>query len=35
VIEIIDVAYRSAETGRTQDLETTFDNDLAGSTAAW
>jgi predicted dehydrogenase len=35
VIEIIEVAYRSAETGRTQDLETTFDHDVVGATAAW
>jgi predicted dehydrogenase len=35
VIEIIEVAYRSAETGRTQDLETTFDHDAVGATAAW
>jgi predicted dehydrogenase len=35
VIEIIEVAYRSAETGRAQDLETTFDRDAVGATAAW
>jgi predicted dehydrogenase len=35
VIEIIEAAYRSAETGRTQDLETTFDHDFVGATAAW
>jgi predicted dehydrogenase len=31
VIEIIEVAYRSAETGRTHDLETSFDHDLVGT----
>jgi predicted dehydrogenase len=35
VIEIIEVAYRSAETGRAQDLETTFDRDAVGAAAAW
>ena len=35
VIEIIEGAYRSAETGRTQDLETSFDHDLVGAAAAW
>ena len=35
VIEIIEAVYRSAETGRTQDLETSFDHDLVGATAAW
>ncbi len=35
VIEIIEAAYRSAETGRTQDLATTFDRDVVEATAAW
>ena len=35
VIEIIELAYRSAESGRSQDLETTFDHDLVGATAVW
>jgi predicted dehydrogenase len=35
VIEIIEAAYRSAETGRTQDLETTFDLDVVDATASW
>jgi predicted dehydrogenase len=35
VIEIIEAAYRSAETGRTQELETTFERDLADATASW
>ncbi len=33
VIEIIEAAYRSAETGQTQDLETTFDLDVGAVTA--
>lgn len=35
VIEIIEAAYRSAETGRAQDLETTFDLDMVEAAAAW
>jgi len=35
VIEIIEAAYRSAETGRTQDLETTFDLDVGNGTPGW
>jgi predicted dehydrogenase len=35
VIEIIEAAYRSADTGRAQDLETTFDHDMVKATAAW
>jgi len=35
VIEIIEAAYRSAETGRAQELVTTFDRDLVDVTAAW
>jgi predicted dehydrogenase len=35
VIEIIEAAYGSAETGRTQDLETTFDLDVVDSTPSW
>jgi predicted dehydrogenase len=35
VIEIIEAAYRSAETGRTQGLETTFDLDVVDATASW
>ena len=35
VIEIIEAAYRSSETGRTQDLETTFDLDVVDAAASW
>jgi predicted dehydrogenase len=35
VIEIIEAAYRSAETGRAQELVTTFDRDLVDVTASW
>jgi predicted dehydrogenase len=35
VIEIIEAAYRSAETGRTQDLATSFDRDVVEATASW
>jgi predicted dehydrogenase len=35
VIEIIEAAYGSAETGRTQDLETTFDLDVVDATPSW
>jgi predicted dehydrogenase len=35
VIEIIEAAYRSSDTGRTQDLDTTFDLDVVDATAAW
>jgi predicted dehydrogenase len=35
VVEIIEAAYRSAETGRTQELETTFDLDMVDATASW
>jgi predicted dehydrogenase len=35
VIEMIEAAYRSAETGRAQELETTFDLDLVDATASW
>jgi hypothetical protein len=33
VIEIIEAGYRSAETGRAQELQTTFHLDLAELTA--
>ena len=33
VVEIIEAAYRSAETGRAHDIETTFDRDVVGATA--
>jgi predicted dehydrogenase len=35
VIEIIEAAYRSAETGQAQDLETTFDLSVVDTTATW
>jgi predicted dehydrogenase len=35
VIEIIEAAYRSAETRQTQDLETTFDLSVVDATATW
>jgi predicted dehydrogenase len=35
VIEIIEAAYRSAETGRAQELETTFDLGAVEATASW